>query len=215
MDARVIRHLKRNAEMLEHLQKVVLEHAKIIRSGLVPNNSASALKQNFDVKLPPHLRPGNLGDLNAVIWPFWFTLAPTQDVGPNGNVRTSVTVTQEAAFILMSITKTVYEKTGPNYAYLDPEQPSTAFEASGLSLAMKDAQSTRVFQNLPIDTDHLGHPQHPTILPTPVFFLPRASIEIEYFNTDAARTYRPFTTLFGYRVRLDDAQNTMSTVTYR
>jgi hypothetical protein len=44
-------------------------------------------------------------------------------------------------------------------------------------------------------------------------FLPNSTVEAIFSNKDAARTYVPFVTFFGYRVRIEDAQNILSTIT--
>jgi hypothetical protein len=60
--------------------------------------------------------------------------------------------------------------------------------------------------------DMVGSPQYPSVLPTPMMFLPNSNIEITYTNENASVTYVPFITFFGYRMRVDDAQNLLSTV---
>jgi hypothetical protein len=58
----------------------------------------------------------------------------------------------------------------------------------------------------------VGVPEFPSVLPTPILFLPNSTIEVTYQNDNATDTFVPFITLFGYRVRIEDAQNILSTV---
>lgn len=194
----------RNQRMREQMRQ---------RQGLVKQTGASSLKQNLDRSLPQNMRPGNVGSINRVFWPFWFTFtAPT--LTPNSASQGFTTITQEAAFVLMSYSKAVYKKTaGPTqYTYIDPNDPSASGAVDGLKFTLKDSSSTRVFHNSPIEIDQIGHPEFPSVLPTPILFLPNATIEITYNNDHPTDTFVPFVTLFGYRVRIEDAQALLGTV---
>lgn len=165
-------------------------------------------------KLPFYLAPGNVGDVNRVIWPFWFgTVRADVAASPAASVSTSFSVTQEAAFVAMSYTKAVFLKTaGPfNVSYLDPTYTNGAGKATGLSFRFRDAQSTREFMQAPIDIDNFGNPLFPTKLPSPMLIMPRATIEVGFDNA-SANDYVVFLSFFGYRIRLEDAQNILSTV---
>ena len=194
-------------------ESAVREQETKVRQGLIPNNGASDLKQNLDYSLRPSLVPGNLGNINRVIWPFFFTTS-LQTLAVNSSATTRFTVTQEAAFVLMSYTKTVYTKTvGPLvYTYVDPDATGAASQANDLKFSLRDAQSSRDFNNLPINLDQVGNPRWPTILPDPVFFLPNSTIEVTFANSSASVVYVPRITFFGYRVRLENAQQILSTV---
>lgn len=174
---------------------------------------APSLKQAVNTSLPAALRPGNVGAINRVIWPFWFTFS-APELTPITSSQGFFTVTQEAAFVFMSMTKSVFKKTtGPTqYTYIDPNDFGANGQADGLKWTMRDAQSSRVFSNLPIEMDEYGHPEAPFILSTPILFLPNSTIEMTYQNDHAGNTYVPFITLFGYRVRVDDAQHLLGTV---
>jgi hypothetical protein len=202
-----MRQKQRNVQMEALLKKRSLE-----RQGLPPVRGASSLKQSLDAALPPTLRPGNVGSINRVIWPFFFTFS-APELSPNSSSQGFTTITQEAAFVWMSYTKAVYKKTvGPVYTYVDPDDYSAAGQVDGLKFTLRDAQSTRVFHNTPLEIDSIGNPQFPSLLPTPILFLPNSTIEITYQNDNAADTYVPFITMFGYRVRIEDAQKILSTV---
>ena len=178
-------------------------------------NAGQKLRYQMQANVPQKLRPGNLGDLNSVIWPFFFTFS-APELEPGRSSISLTTVTQEAAFIWTSYTKAVYLRSGAgpyDYTYIDPSQPGAAGSADGLQFTLQDTSSTRTFHNSPMSLDMVGDPQFPSILPTPMMFLPNSTIQCFYSNQDASNVYVPFITLFGYRVRLDDYYSVLSTVT--
>jgi len=161
---------------------------------------------------------GSIGDLGKVIWPFWFTFT-APELAPNTGQNAFVTTTLEAAFILMKASKVVFVKTPnvpPNYNYLaiDPSVVNEANNAAhDLQMSLRDAQSSRLFFSTAQEIDFLGTGEYPTIFPTPQLFLPNSTIECVYQNNHATNTYVPFITLFGYRLRIDDADELLSTIT--
>ncbi len=166
--------------------------------------------------LPFYTAPGNVGDINRVIWPFWFQTARA-DVG-NGNFAVSrgFSVTQEAAFVIVSYTKAVFQKTaGPfNVQYLDPDRDTGAGKATDLSITMRDSQSSRQFMDTNIQLDHVGHPRFPTYFPAPMLLLPLANFEVDYtLPTTSTDEFVVFTSFFGYRIRIEEAQEILATVT--
>lgn len=166
-------------------------------------------------KINESRRPLNVGDLNRTIWPFFFTFK-TGELAPDRTLQTSFTVTQEAAFIWLSYTKAVFLKDPATGAmnFIDPQEPTKALgEANGLEIVFRDAQSTRVFNAKPMALDHVGWSRNPSVLSTPTMFLPNSTVEAIFSNKDASRTYVPFVTFFGYRVRIEDAQSILSTIT--
>ena len=185
------------------------------RQGVAPVDSARQLNANLRNALPPRMVPGNIGDINRVIWPFFFPFnAP--ELTPNTSTIASVTVTQEAAFIWMSWSKAVFQKTtGPTqYTYIDPQNfNSDLGGVNGLTTALRDASSTRVFNGSPTEIDTMGDANQPSVLPTPIMFLPNATIELNFTNNHPTNTYVPFVTMFGYRVRIQDAQKILSMIT--
>lgn len=158
--------------------------------------------------------PGNIGDLSNVLWPFYFTF-PAGELAPNTTVNSSITITQEAPFILMSFTKAIFLKTGAAplvYSYIDPDDESGAGSAPNLTFTLTDSVSNRQFTDRPIEIDHVAHPRFPLVLPTPQFVLPNGNIQIQWTNSDAVNTYVPWMTAFGYRIRYKEAQEILSTV---
>lgn len=213
----------RNMRMKQQLDERMMRQGQNRGRGQMPrpkNNSGGNAVDLFRQtgKLPLNLKPGNVGEINNVVWPFWFTFS-APELAPNTSSTGSFTVTQEASFICMAISKSVFRKTGAGpftYTYIDPDQEDTAQgDANNLKFQFRDAQSSRVFQSTPMSLDHIGHPQFPTVLQSPIMFLPNATVEAFYSNTDATATYVPFITMFGYRVRIENAQEILSLVTGR
>jgi hypothetical protein len=198
---------KRNAQMEADLKRRSMQ-----RQGLPQNRSAQSLQSTLKKALPQNMLPGNVGSINRVIWPFWFTFTAPELV-PNSSSSGFTTISQEAAFVWMSYTKAVFKKTaGPVYTAIDPEDETAAGGTDGLKFSIRDAQSSRVFHNNPIELDLVGHPDYPSVLPTPIMFLPSSTVEMNYVNESASDTYVPFITMFGYRIRIEDAQNILSLV---
>lgn len=179
--------------------------------------SPQALQARLQQALPERLLPGNVGDINNVFWPFFFTFT-TSELPPNSGFNASVTITQEAAFILLKMTKVVFRRSGAMapfvYTAINALDSSEAISnANDLNITIRDAQSTRVFFGLPTGIDEIGCAEFPTKLPVSQLFLPNSTIECIYQNTNAVDTFVPFITLFGYRLRLDNAAAILSTVT--
>lgn len=196
---------ERNQRMIEQMNK----RASLEAQGLRANaDSPYDMEKNLD---QIGMKAGNVGAINRIIWPFWFTFTAPQ-LAPNVTSQGFTTITQEAAFVWMAYSKVVFEFSGGNYSYVDPEQAGASGSTDGLKMAIRDAQSTRNLHNLPVDMDMIGHPQYPSVLPTPMLFLPNSTVEITYANENQTKTYVPFITLFGYRMRIEDAQNLLSTV---
>lgn len=206
----------RNARMQQQLrqrQTQTVTQAQMRKNqGLVQNTGAVSLKANIDKSLAPNMRPGNVGAINRVFWPFWFTFT-APELTPSSSSTGFTTITQEAAFVWMAYSKAIYKKSaGPVYTYVDPNDETAAGAVDGLKFTLKDASSSRVFHNSPLEIDCVGNPEFPSVLPTPIMFLPNATIEISYTNDNSTETFVPFMTFFGYRVRIEDAQSLLGTV---
>lgn len=189
----------------------------LLRQGQLPVNGPQDLERNMSRNLGPTLAPGDLGDINKVIWPFFFsTELPNTAIAPNQTFQTGFSITQEAAFIMMAVTKTAYVQNvvdPDKFTYADPNDPSLGFDSTpGLSFTMRDGSSSRQFFNQPIGLSQYGNPRFPTKLPRPIMFLPNQSIQIAFINSHASNVYLPFITVFGYRMRIEDAQNFLSLV---
>lgn len=214
-DPRLKQQVDRNQQVLDR----VYQNMRSLRQGQEQNVDPMTMQRNLNRALPASMRPGNVDDINRVIWPFWFTfeLDPgVVDIAPDETRVGSFAVTQEAAFIAVAMTKVVFlRETGPDrFTYLDPENFNfNTSGAEGLRYVLRDSTSTREFNDTPMPVDMIGVPRNPTILPVPILFLQNSNVEIIYTNnTDNLRTYKPFVSIFGYRVRLEDYQRVLSTV---
>lgn len=197
--------------------------AKLIQEnqGIVPTTGARSLQENMRRALPNSIVPGNVGDMNKIVWPFWFT-AQTPELPPAvGGTATqstsSFTVTQEAAFILTDITKAVFIHTTPapgndQFTYVDAAGSGATPKTPGLTAVFQDAQSSRVFMNRPMSFDSLGYAQFPTEMPAPQLFLPNSVVQVQLFNNNPTNAYIPWLTFFGVRCRVEDAQEILSLV---
>jgi len=201
-------NLRKEKERNDRMKKQLDE--RLLKSG------AAGLHNELNQALPDKLKPGNVGDINKIIWPFWFTFtAPVLPINTGSNGF--VTITQEAAFIWMSTSKTVFKRTGaaPNYVYtaIDGANPDDDLSsANNLTVSIRDAQSSRVFMGSPIEIDDIGPANEPSVLPTPQFIMPNATIECAFQNNHASNVYVPWITLFGYRIRIENAENLLSTI---
>lgn len=179
--------------------------------------NARQMYAKLNKALPEKMVPGNIGDISAALWPFWFSFN-SNELMPGNGMNTSVTITQEAAFILMAINKTVFLRTGAiapfQYTAINALDSSEAVSnAPDLMFTLRDAQSTRVFLGNPMSVDELGCAEFPTILPTPQLMLPNSTMECIYQNNHASNVYVPFVTLFGYRLRIENAAQILSMIT--
>lgn len=182
--------------------------------GMGANNPAANLQANVATSAGQMLTPGNIGDINSVIWPFYFpTDLLDSALGPNETFQTGFSVTQEAAFVMMSFTTTIYlvEGEDPNesWTYLDPDQGETA---PGLTFTLRDGSSSRQFYNQPIPISGYGNPRFPTKFPRPMMLLPNQVMQVQFTNSHPTNSYFPLLTAFGYRIRIDDAQKLLSLV---
>ena len=90
--------IARNQKMTEQLNK----RASLEAQGLRPNaNSPYDMEKNLE---QIGMKAGNVGAINRIVWPFWFTFTAPQ-LGPNVTSQGFTTVTQEAAFVWMAYSK--------------------------------------------------------------------------------------------------------------
>lgn len=204
-----------NAEAELQKEAQLLKNAEMrAKGGLVGNDGAKTLQYNIQQGLDAPFLPGNVGDINRVIWPFWFT-SELVTLAPNQAANANITITQEAGFVWMSYTKAVFLEDPGNlgtYIYIDPGQPNASGKSNGLTFTIRDSQSARSFHNIPMNINQSGYWQKPSILVTPQLFLPNSNIEVTWQNNDANNTYRPFISMFGYRLRIDHAKDILGTV---
>lgn len=203
--------VSKEAHFLNEKEKSLKEKEDRLRMAHLKDSDPMSLKSNLKSALPNYLAPGNVGDINRVIWPFYFT-TDRVEVAPQSNVRSSFVVTLEASYVWMSYTKTVFVKNTEDnsQSYLDPDNFDNF--ASGLKFFIRDPQSQRQFFNRPIDIDHVGNPRWPSALPAPQMILPRSTIEVTYVNETEDTIYIPQITFYGYRIRMENQQELLGTV---
>lgn len=191
-------------------QKILMEEQRLSQ-GLLANTSAQNMQSNIQRNMGNWLVPGNVGDINKVTWGFWF---PTQlaELQPNTSSRVSFSVTQEAGFIWMNYSKVVYilDEDDDTITYIDPDADLAG--APGLSYIIRDAQSSREFFNIPQNINTVGNPRWPTTLPTPQYFLPNSTVEVNFFNDHPTNIYVAGLIFYGERVRSEYDKNLLSTV---
>lgn len=206
-----LKNLSKQMDNEHHLLKNA--EAKM-KGGLVPNEGPMTMQHNLAQALNKDLMPGNLGDINRVVWPFWFTTTEVV-LEPNTSAQGNITITQEAAFIWLSYTKAVFlEDVGNagNFEFIDPAQPDAAGKSNNLTFSLRDSQSSRTFMNKAIDINQIGFYKYPTVLPTPQLMLPNSNTEFTFQNNDSTNVYKPFITMFGLRVRIDHAKDVLDTI---
>lgn len=207
-------------KLIDYVKKLESQN-RLLRQGLVPNASGDALKGNLDYALPPELRPGNVGNLGNVIWPYFFTTfgqnpqQPAVQLVPGTSQVVSFVVTQEAAFVMTQLVKVVHMDVAGIANYRDPDNfDVSASNANGLSVVMRDASSTRDFMQNPIPVDAIGDPGNPTVFPTPMWIKENGRMEFFVANAPGSgNTYWPKFIAFGYRIRTDAYEKILSSVT--
>lgn len=169
-------------------------------------------------RLPFYLAPGNVGEINDVVWPYWFVTEPVLvPASSNGApVQRSFQINAVAGFNLIYMTKTVYQRVNiaPGqvaYEYLNPDDPAGAGSTFGLSYALRDSSSQREFMNGPISLDHVGSPRFPTYSAAPQYYRPNSNLQVLFFN-ESALDYVVSMQLFGLRVREDQVRTLVETL---
>ncbi len=168
--------------------------------------------------LPKNMVPKNLGPLSQVMWPFWYEFnfdfsdpANLDNALFSGHktVENTVQVSHEAGFIWTNW-------------YRDFNSSGIVGEGAPLKLTLRDRQSSRQFNDLPVQIQHIGSKGEPTRLPTPLVIMPNARLTIEMeslFGADVsvadgglngAAKHRII--LSGYRMRMEDAQSVIEQV---
>lgn len=187
--------------------------ADLSRRGMACPEGAKGLDDKFSRGIQSAFAPGNIGDINNVIWPFYFIFQP-QDISPGQSLIQSFSVTQEAGFLWRSASAQVFKKVAGEYIYIDPFAVDESVNSpNGLVFGYQDAQSTRQFNGRALqDISTLGNANFPTIWPSTVFLLPNQTMQLTLSNNNATETYRASVVVSGYRIRVKDAQKILSTV---
>jgi hypothetical protein len=167
------------------------------------------LKQTLQNSLPGYMMPSNIGDISEVAWFFFeqmtFDFGTNPTWSPSTNQRQSFQVTQESGFLLMAVSRSYNSYT-------------TAGALAPLQVEFRDRQSSRQFNDNPIPLQMIGTKANPTILPTPMFLLPNAFFDgtITSFAQASGQpttgTSRHQLSFFGFRMRVEDADQVLSTI---
>lgn len=202
-------YVQQKAELLQAREEQM-------RKGLLHPDRVQALERKVRGTLPSWLSPGNVGDLNQVIWPFMFVTENLSPIAPEQSLRTQFSNSQEASFVCTHFTKAVYryDSVTGETVYVDPNDSSTpgAGLATNLQFSIRDGISSREFFDSAANLDEYGNPLWPTRFPAPQFIIPRGTYEIIFNNNDPTLYYIPVITFFGYKMRVENADAMLSTV---
>lgn len=177
--------------------------------------SGSNLARNLSSFLPQQLVPKNVGHLNHVAWPFYYTLdfdlSATSD-WPNLTSSTrqvrDFQISQEAAFLMMGVIR-------------HAEDYNDAGDLGPLAVEFRDRQSSRFFNDSPIPIQMFGQKGYLSYLAMPMILMPNAFFEISLTtlledgvtqNTPNGSSGKHSFTMYGYRTRVQDAQNVLSSI---
>lgn len=184
-------------------------------------NSGRELQSKFATGILDGIQPGNIGDINRVIWPFAFQFqsqnGAVADILPGQSQLLSFTVTQEAGFLMRQISHSTFRLVGGEYSYIDPFYfDESANSPNGLTFTLQDAVSSRLYTGSlngrsVQEISDLGNANFPTIYPSTVFLLPNQTMLMNLTNS-GDETFRSFITVWGYRIRVEDDQKILSTV---
>lgn len=226
MDFRKIRQQNRNDQMRASLERRGM--GDIPAQAGAGGNAGRRLQEKFSDGILSGIQPGNIGDINRVIWPFAFQFQTQNGVVADvevGQTQTlAFTVTQEAGFLMRTISHSTFRRGGTAgnyfYTYIDPYYfNEDANSPNGLTFVMQDAVSTRQYTGslngrTMQEVSTLGNANFPKIYPSTVFLLPNQTMLMKLTNNSPTNdVYRSFITVWGYRIRVEDAQKILSTVT--
>lgn len=146
----------------------------------LPMISGDNLAKKLEAILPSNLIPKNIGKIDEITWPYWYELDFDFSDGANatynfGERKSSFfQIGQEAGFLLTHI-------------YRFYEDSSVSGQGAPLEFVIKNVQSTRQFNDAPIQLQHIGTRGKPYKLPIPILLQPNEKLEIEmasWFGAD-------------------------------
>jgi hypothetical protein len=158
--------------------------------------------------LPARMQPSNVGNIDKVTWPFWFSLTfdfgtnPTY--GPNTKLVQSFQVSNEAAYLLGAIGRKAWDSTN-------------AGDLAPLQIEFRDRQSSRQFNDRPVPLQNIGKKYQYTELPTPMLIAPNAFFEATITswllaNQASVGNGKHEINFYGYRIRAEDMKKTYSAI---
>ena len=193
----------------------VLRAAQTYNNRIQAANMAKANSIGEELSMEP-MFTGDLDDLNRLIWPYFY---PTEMilVPAQGSVTANITVSNEAPFSVMRMSRAVfeYEDLGGgtfNLTYIKPSVDVVKGTLDGLSYQLVDSQSKRSWSEEPISLDYIGDGKCPHIFDEPFLINPNNNLEVRLYN-DTDKSYFVSVTMFGYKIRVEDAKNIITLVT--
>lgn len=197
----------RNQEKNLRLREQVLSSRPILKGG-------ASLTDSLRRILPARLVPGNVGEVNQTAWPFYYAFDFDFGVDPVLSAATRQTrqiiVSQEAGFIM----------TAASVAWVGGDQ--TASFRAPWQFTVRDNQSTRQLNDVPIRVADLGWNGQPTELYTGYLLVPNGSISMEVSTFIEPGVTMPTIgdgrfqiSIFGVRVRVEDFDKVMTTTFQR
>lgn len=178
-------------------------------------STGQGLRKSLDGILSASLAPQNVGQINKVAWPFYYTvdfdLSTTPDwpdLTSNTRLTSSFQVSQEAAFLMMGI-------------FRHANDYSDGGDLGPLTIEYRDRQSSRFFNDSPIPIQMFGKAGYVTYFPVPMILLPNAFFELIMSThlaagitqaTPPGATGKHTFTIMGYRIRIDDAKKVLSSI---
>lgn len=163
--------------------------------------------------LPSRLVPSNVGDINSILWPFFYTVEFNTDtdltISPSFFAQKQFRVSQESGFILRSIYRDVD-------VYDGTSEVNSAFDAP-FTLTFRDNQSSRQINNNAFPVQMVGTKSSPLTLVAPYYFQPNATVNVELttFAQEAITLAGNSTQRFvfhGYRVRQNELGKALTAV---
>ena len=177
-------------------------------------NNIKQFRANMGEFLPQYMMPVNVGGINEIAWPFFFQIPfdatlILPNLSQTSILKGSFQIDQEAAFVLMSITRSHDTDAAGNSATLD----------APIQVDLIDRQSSRRFQTGPVPIQQFGFNSNPAILPTGMLLYPNAFLDVNVTGVplvpqDWSQAGSPTFALsfFGYRTRIENADKVLSTI---
>lgn len=214
-------HIQAEIQRLENLKVQLRNREKSLKAKEIylsqrPSFGASNvqdMRQAFTQMLPNFMQPGNVGGITEVTWPFLFNVnidfGDDPSIAENISARGFYQVDQEAAFLIMGITRShSTDADGASGTILAPIQ-----------LDFIDRQSTRRFSSTPVPLQAIGQNSVMTVFPTPMYMMPNAFMDVVATGIPPADNPQEFSgsgafqlSFFGNRIRTEDAGKVLSTI---
>lgn len=160
----------------------------------------------------PDVTASGIRDVNKVIWPFLFSSGFLETSPTIQFAEKNITVTQEAGFVILGMIKQVFKKNGTgDYTWINVRE--NASQIKDLYMTLSDPQSGRNFHRDPISVENIGDSLFPTKFLARPLILPNSSINVKVYSQSTSENYFTNISFFGYRVRIEDAQEMLGLVT--